>query len=672
MFKKILVANRGEIACRIMRTAERLGIDTVAVYSDADADSLHVRMASEKIHIGSSSVSQSYLQGEKILNAAKITGAEAIHPGYGFLSENADFAEAVEETGLKFIGPSAKIVRSMGAKDNAKKIMEKANVPVLPGYYGTDQSLQCLVKSSNDIGYPVLLKAVLGGGGKGMRVVKNEDDLPDAVEAVKREGESFFGDGQFLVEKYLTKPRHVEVQIFGDSHGNIVHLFERDCSLQRRHQKVIEEAPAPNLSENLRQKIVEVAVAAGKAIKYENAGTIEFLLDVDDKFYFMEMNTRLQVEHPVTEMITGQDLVEWQLLVATGKPLPMAQDKLFINGHAIEARLYAEDPSADFRPAPGKVQHLSFPVISEHVRIDTGIDTGTMVSSFYDPMMAKLIVWDENRETACQRMSAALRALHVVGPIVNRQFLLFLINKHDFRTGDVHTEIIDNLDAAKFTEQNLPEHEDLICASLWVIKARERLAFETAAHLGDPCSPWALSNCWRLNDVSYQEFRFRWREGEANISARPIGDDYDFWHRDDETSIFRVSITEGKNGDIEAVINQRKVCARVIEFDNELTVFSEERMSQFTLVDYVVPEIFENTPDPILTAPMSGKLVSINVREGEKVIAGTTLLIIEAMKMEHAIKAPKNGKVTSIYYQIDDQVLEGSEILVFESLEDSE
>jgi len=416
MFNKILIANRGEIACRVIKTARKMGIATVAVYSDADRDALHVRLADEAIHIGAAPARESYLLADKILAAAKETGAQAVHPGYGFLSENAAFAQACADSGISFVGPPTSAIEAMGSKSAAKNIMEKANVPLVPGYHGDDQNPELLRAASDKMGYPVLLKATAGGGGKGMRQVWAAEEFDEALAAAKRESLSSFGDDTMLVEKYLTKPRHVEVQVFCDTLGNAVYLAERDCSVQRRHQKVIEEAPAPNMSDALRQKMGETAVQAAQAINYAGAGTVEFLLDEDGSYYFMEMNTRLQVEHPVTEMVTGQDLVEWQLKVAYGEALPLRQDEVRVNGHAFEARIYAEDPDNDFLPVTGTLEFLQPPEESAHVRVDTGVCQGDEVSVYYDPMIAKLIVWDESRERALQRLASALKEYRIGGP----------------------------------------------------------------------------------------------------------------------------------------------------------------------------------------------------------------------------------------------------------------
>ena len=443
MFTKILIANRGEIACRIIKTAKKMGILTVAVYSDADAESLHVHMADEAVYLGPSPSRESYLLVDKVIAAAKMTGAQAIHPGYGFLSENAEFCRQCHQENITFIGPPVAAIEAMGSKSAAKNIMEKANVPLVPGYHGDDQSEEILKNSADEMGYPVLLKATAGGGGKGMRQVWNASEFSEGLVAAKREAKSSFGDDRMLVEKYLTQPRHVEIQVFCDNHQQAVYLFERDCSVQRRHQKIIEEAPAFSMSEELRAQMGESAIKSAQAIGYQGAGTVEFLLDVDGSFYFMEMNTRLQVEHPVTEMISGQDLVEWQLRVAAGEKLPKTQAELVLNGHAFEARIYAEDPNNDFLPATGKLEFLQTPIESEHVRIDTGVRQGDEVSVFYDPMIAKLIVWDETREKALQRLAKALSEYRINGVTTNIEFLYNLATCKPFVEADIDTGFIE-------------------------------------------------------------------------------------------------------------------------------------------------------------------------------------------------------------------------------------
>ena len=670
MFRKVLIANRGEIACRIMRTAERLGVATVAVYSDADASAPHVAMAGEAVRLGPAPAAESYLLTDKVLAAAKATGADAIHPGYGFLSENARFAKAVRDAGLIFIGPPTDAIHAMGAKDNAKAIMEKAGVPVVPGYYGEDQSDENLAASAAEIGYPVLLKAAMGGGGKGMRVVTRPEDLAEAAASARREGQSSFGDGRLLVEKYLVKPRHVEVQVFADAHGNTVHLFERDCSLQRRHQKVIEEAPAPGMGEELRQRMGAAAVAAAKAVGYENAGTVEFLLAADESFYFMEMNTRLQVEHPVTEMITGLDLVEWQFRVAAGEPLPLGQDALAINGHAVEARIYAEDPDNGFLPAPGMIRHLAFPEPSANVRIDTGVAAGGEVSSFYDPMIAKLIVWDDTREAALRRMADALDAVEVVGPTVNRAFLKFLVQQPDFAAGDVDTGLIDRLDAAAYADDTAPDDAALAMASLAIVTERARAARATAARRGDPFSPWASSACWRVNDMAHQDLLFRWGEAEATVAVTPVAGGHEIRiERADGDTTLHADGEGTPDGLVTAVVDGEKRRARVVTAGSEITVFMAAKTSRFGLADPALMASADDAEAPVFAAPMPGTVVAVNVKAGDEVKAGTTLIVLEAMKMEHAIKAPVDGRISAVHYGVGDQVEEGRNLIAFEAAE---
>src|SRR4051812_49841964 len=507
MFSKILIANRGEIACRVIRTARLLGIRTVAVYSDADARALHVEMADEAVNIGPAPARESYLRAEAILDAAKRTGAEAIHPGYGFLSENAAFAEACAAAGVVFIGPPASSIRAMGGKSEAKALMEKAGVPLVPGYHGEDQSPELLLSQAKRIGFPVLIKASAGGGGKGMRVVSSAAEFDDQLNGAKREAINAFGDDRVLIERYVTRPRHVEIQVFADTQGNCVYLFERDCSIQRRHQKVVEEAPAPNLDPHTRHRMGEAAVAAAKAIGYVGAGTVEFLLDEDGSFFFMEMNTRLQVEHPVTEYITCQDLVEWQLRVASGEPLPLGQDQLSIHGHAIEVRLYAEDPQKGFLPQTGKLDHLVFPRETFHVRIDTGVRSGDAISIHYDPMIAKLIVWANDRPSAVRRLRTALESTQVVGLGANTEFLLAIASHPAFLAADLDTRFIERHQADLLPEPSPAGDDVLAFAALGVLL--DRGAKARAAVSGDPYSPWAGNDGWRLNDDAHDTLILR-------------------------------------------------------------------------------------------------------------------------------------------------------------------
>ncbi|MDG1292899.1 MAG: acetyl-CoA carboxylase biotin carboxylase subunit, partial [Pseudomonadales bacterium] len=542
-FNKILIANRGEIACRVMRTARRLGIRTVAVYSDVDSEALHVKMADEAIHIGAAPSRESYLDYPRILQAAKDTGAEAIHPGYGFLSENADFCRACKANNIVFIGPTAEAIEAMGSKSAAKTLMQQANVPLVPGYHGDDQSPAVLKQAANDIAYPVLLKAVAGGGGKGMRQVWSEDEFDEALATAKREAMNAFGNDDMLVEKYLTQPRHIEIQVFCDQHNNAVYLFERDCSIQRRHQKIIEEAPAPGMTPALRQQMGEAAIRSAQAINYEGAGTVEFLLDKDGSFYFMEMNTRLQVEHPITEMITGQDLVEWQLNVAAGEALPLQQEQLSINGHAFEARIYAEDPANDFLPASGQLSFLQTPKASQHVRIDTGVRQGDEVSVFYDPMISKLIVWDNDRDKALQRLTKALGEYYISGITTNIDFLHRLANCEPFKKADIDTRFIeknydeifnadvesafqsDDVKGDKETnkeKEKKKKEETYYLAALYCLLEQAQNASADSIHSSDPHSPWHSGDAWRLNQPNNHKLILNIDEQIINISAEQL------------------------------------------------------------------------------------------------------------------------------------------------------
>ena len=500
MFDKILIANRGEIACRIIETAQKMGIRCVALYSDADKNARHVAMADEAFHIGPSPAKDSYLRMDKILAAAKASGAQAIHPGYGFMSENVEFAQACQDQGVVFIGPPVGAIDAMGSKSAAKDIMTDAGVPLVPGYHGDNQDPAFLKQQSAQIGYPQLLKAAYGGGGKGMRVVWNLNEFDTALKATKREAMAGFGNDKMLIERYLTKPRHVEIQVFADSHGNCIYLSERDCSIQRRHQKVIEEAPAPNMPAALKVAMGEAAVAAAKAIDYEGAGTVEFLYDEDGSFYFMEMNTRLQVEHPVTEMITGQDLVAWQLKVANGEVLPLTQEQVTVNGHSLEVRIYAEDPDNEFLPATGQLDYLRQPQPSRHVRVDTGVRQDDEVSSFYDPMIAKLIVWDETRELAIARMLRALDDYRISGLKTNLGFLTNLVAAQPFKDAELDTGFIEKHHDLLFSPANDTCHRALALASLAILLKRQKQAVATTSQTNDPFSPWAGTDGWRLNE----------------------------------------------------------------------------------------------------------------------------------------------------------------------------
>ena len=662
MFKKILIANRGEIACRIIRTCRYMGISTVALYSEADTHSLHVEMADEAVFIGEAAPTQSYLNIETVIQAAQDTGAEAIHPGYGFLSENAKFAKAVKKAGLVFIGPDAKSIEVMGAKSASKALMEKAGVPLVPGYHGDKQDEKTLVAEAEKIGFPLLIKASAGGGGKGMRVVEKKSDFKDGLSAAMREAKSAFGDDHVLLERYLANPRHIEIQVFGDTHGNVVHLFERDCSVQRRHQKIVEEAPAPGLTEDLRRKMGEAAIRAAKAINYVGAGTVEFLLDEDDQFYFMEMNTRLQVEHPVTEEITGEDLVEWQLIVASGGKLPKAQDDLTICGHAIEVRLYAEDPWNGFLPAAGQIGYLRYPFFGE-CRIETAVrenlteSGGDEVSIHYDPMIAKIVTAGADRAEALRNMHEALYATRLTGLKTNLQFLKNVIAHPAFKKADLTTKFVDkHLDRLLKTVQK-PDNITYVVAAMGIVDYRLR----KNAYISDTPSPWDEIGSWRqagndtysidLNDkqISVEMYSDMAAEVMVGDTAFEV-----FVNRsDDEDMSFDI---ECGGHSMNATVIVDKALVEVL-YDGE----------HFSL-DYSNPlAVDELDFDGAgkLTAPMPGKIVSVNVTAGDKVTKGAPLIILEAMKMEHTIFAPADGTIEAVNANPGDQVDEKLELIAF-------
>jgi 3-methylcrotonyl-CoA carboxylase alpha subunit len=621
VIKSLLIANRGEIACRIIRTARRLGIRTVAIYSDADAKALHVRMADEAVHIGPSPARESYLVGEKIIAAAMATKAKAIHPGYGFLSENADFAQAVIDAGFIWVGPKPDSIRAMGLKDAAKTLMANAGVPVTPGYHGEDQSPDVLKMEASAIGYPVLIKAVAGGGGKGMRRVDAAKDFDDALESCKREAASSFGDDRVLIEKYILSPRHIEVQVFGDSKGNVVHLFERDCSLQRRHQKVIEEAPAPGMDDQTREAVCGAAVRAAKAVNYEGAGTIEFIADASeglraDRIWFMEMNTRLQVEHPVTEEITGEDLVEWQLRVASGEKLPKTQDELKITGHAIEARLYAEDPAKGFLPSVGRLELAAFP--EEVVRVETGVEQGDSISPYYDPMIAKLVATGGDRMDAMMNLAAALYGLRVWPVKTNAAFLLACLQDPDFQAGTMTTSLIGNRGDALAAAPELTDNE-------WMVAAMQLFAPTFQTGEDSLADPWASNFGFRLNGP-------------------------------DRSQISLQHGSERRTLDLEECTSASGFS---IALDDGALVYREAQPFLFT-----TPRFGEGGSPGAhggdIVAPMPGKVTSVEVSQGAKVRKGQRLLTMEAMKMEHGLTAPFDGTVAELNAKEGAQVVEGA------------
>ncbi len=666
-FTKILIANRGEIACRVIKTARKMGIRTVAVYSDADRDALHVNMADEAVHIGGAPSRDSYLVFERVIEAAKQTGAQAIHPGYGFLSENAAFCNACKDNNIVFIGPPVGAIEAMGSKSAAKQIMEKADVPLVPGYHGDDQSRDILKKASDDMGYPVLLKAVAGGGGKGMRQVWSEAEFDEALAAAKREAMNGFGNDDMLVEKYLTQPRHVEIQVFCDQNGDGVYLFERDCSVQRRHQKVIEEAPAPGMDQDLRRAMGESAIRAAKAINYEGAGTVEFLLDEDGSFYFMEMNTRLQVEHPVTEMITGQDLVEWQLRIAAGEALPLTQDQLTISGHAFEARIYAEDPENDFLPVTGNLSFLQPPESSDNVRVDTGVRQGDEVSVYYDPMIAKLIVWDEDRDTALQRLTKALSEYRISGMTTNIDFLYNLASSAPFREAQLDTGFIEKHHAVIFHDSQYEVEKDLPLAALYLVLEQEIEANNRANASNDPTSPWHATSAWRLNEAHLHSFSLQFHEQEYVVTVEQLA----------SGAATRYAITvNGKcihaQGNIDgnilhANLDGYQLRATVAEHDGSYSLYTQDSALTFSLAQPDLGDEEAGEGAGGLTAPMNGTMVTLLAEVGTEVKKDDALLVMEAMKMEHTIRAPADGLVKAFYYQPGDLVDGGSELVDFET-----
>ena len=671
MFKKILIANRGEIACRVIRSARKLGIFTVAVYSDVDRDAQHVIMADEAVCIGAAPSRESYLLGERVIEAALRTGAEAIHPGYGFLSENADFCKNCEENGLVFIGPPTGAIEAMGSKSAAKIIMEKAGVPLVPGYHGQDQDPAVLKKSSDDMGYPVLLKAVAGGGGKGMRQVWASEEFEEALITAKREALNSFGDDTMLVEKYLTRSRHVEIQIFCDQHGNAVYLAERDCSVQRRHQKVIEEAPAPGVSDELRRQMGEAATRAAKAISYEGAGTVEFLLEPDGAFYFMEMNTRLQVEHPVTEMITGQDLVEWQLRVADGEELPLGQAQIRVSGHALEARIYAEDPANDFLPVTGTLSLLQPPVESDHVRVDTGVVQGDKVSVYYDPMIAKLIVWDEDRDKALHRLRRALAEYHIDGMTTNIDFLYNLVSCRPFQQAELDTGFIEKHYDKIFRDKEQDISRGLVLTAIYLVLAQKARA-RASVRSSDPWSPWNNTGGWRLNEPHINRFELVSQGKHYPVAIEQLG-------RGDEVR-YLIECGDGKQeakGELEgntlhAEIDGHLLHVLVNEYDGIYSIYTSEFGMHFSLNEVDLGDDSPGEGAAALSAPMNGTIVDLVASEGSIVHKGDTLLVMEAMKMEHTICAPEDGQVVEFFYQTGDLVDGGAELLNFETLADQE
>jgi len=666
MFKKILIANRGEIACRVIKTARSMGIATVAVYSEADANARHVRMADEAVLIGPAAARESYLLGERIIQVAKQTGAEAIHPGYGFLSENEDFAEACAKAGVVFIGPPASAIRAMGLKAASKALMEKAKVPLTPGYHGDNQDPAFLAAQAESIGYPVLIKASAGGGGKGMRRVDAAADFEAALTSCKREARNAFGDDDVLIEKYILNPRHIEIQVFGDTHGNCVYLFERDCSVQRRHQKVLEEAPAPGMTPERRAAMGRAAVEAAKAVGYVGAGTVEFIATQDGQFYFMEMNTRLQVEHPVTEMITGLDLVEWQLRVAAGEPMPLTQEQLEINGHAIEARIYAEDPDRGFLPSTGRLLHLSPPAQTDCIRVDTGVEQGDEITPHYDPMIAKLIVWGADRRQALARMRQALAQYRIVGVSNNVDFLARLVAVPSFAEAQLDTGLIEREQNLLFPPAGAVPSDVWMLAALAELLREQRLAEKKAAQSPAPHSPWQALDGWRLNGRAARRLAFRLGDDvqEVGVEVVPGG------HRLTVGALQVVARGAlGPDSELQAQLGDRRLRAAVVPSGERRQVFFEGRSWSVSLVDTLHVGGEGEEVEGGLRAPMPGKVIALSVAPGTTVEKGAPLLVLEAMKMEHTIHAPHKGVVKVFRFAPGDQVSDGAELLDFEGVE---
>jgi 3-methylcrotonyl-CoA carboxylase alpha subunit len=670
VFTKILIANRGEIACRVAATAHRLGVKSVAVYSEADANAKHVAVCDEAVPIGPAPAKESYLRADKVIEAALATGAQAIHPGYGFLSENEAFAEACAQAGLVFIGPPASAISAMGSKSAAKSLMEKAGVPLVPGYHGDNQDADFLREQADKIGYPVLLKASAGGGGKGMRIVDKRADFKAALESCKREAINSFGDDKVLVEKYLTRPRHIEIQVFADTHGNCVYLFERDCSVQRRHQKVLEEAPAPGMTEERRRAMGDAAVAAAKAVGYVGAGTVEFIANQDGSFYFMEMNTRLQVEHPVTEMITGLDLVEWQLRVASGEALPKRQEELTIRGHALEARVYAENPEKGFLPSIGTLRHMhtpsavnfelgsgALPGTPASVRIDSGIRQGDAISPFYDPMLAKLIVWGRDRDEALAHMAQALSEYQVVGLATNIAFLKRLVESRPFSQADLDTGLIERHQDTLFPPAQPASLQTVALAAASLLTS-ERSAGAAAN------DPWSDTSGWRINGALQRQLDFADESHAYPVSVGYLQDGWTVAHGGASAAMMLVE----RNGThIVLKLDGATVRGTVVRDGDMFHIFNAGTHLALNYNDPLAHAGAAEAEGGRLTAPMPGKIVAVLVDKGKAVEKGAPLLIMEAMKMEHTIAAPANGTVEELLYAVGDQVAEGAQLLAFKA-----
>jgi 3-methylcrotonyl-CoA carboxylase alpha subunit len=672
MFNKILIANRGEIACRVAATAKRMAIKTVAVYSDADANAKHVAACDEAIHIGGSAPKDSYLRWEKIIEAAKATGAQAIHPGYGFLSENEEFAQACQAAGLVFIGPPASAILAMGLKAESKQLMEKAGVPLVPGYHAADQDPALLQREADRIGYPVLIKASAGGGGKGMRAVDKAEDFAAALASCKREAINSFGDDAVLIEKYVQRPRHIEIQVFGDTLGNYVYLFERDCSVQRRHQKVLEEAPAPGMTEAFRKQMGEAAVAAARAVNYVGAGTVEFIVeqkpDGSMTFFFMEMNTRLQVEHPVTEAITGQDLVEWQLRVASGEPLPLQQHELKIQGHAIEARICAENPDNNFLPATGTLHvyglpaHVTFERASHGARVDSGVRQGDTISPFYDSMVAKLIVHGATREEALARLDTALAQTHIVGLATNVQFLRHVTTSASFAQANLDTALIPREAAVLFHQDKVGLPLAAAALVAHTLQAEQALAAQKDAHGWQ--DPWAQRDGWKSHGTQVRSFALEYAGAPHTVLLTSVrGGDLQLAVAGQTQALHWAA----QGAALDITLAGQRATLHVHKNGDVAHVFTAQGATQIIAIDALAHAGDAHGEGGRLTAPMPGKVVSFAVKAGDAVTKGQALAVMEAMKMEHTIAAPADGTVAELLFAPGDQVTEGAELLRLEA-----
>ncbi|MGN6312770.1 MAG: acetyl/propionyl/methylcrotonyl-CoA carboxylase subunit alpha [Rhodanobacteraceae bacterium] len=661
MFDSVLIANRGEIACRVIRTCRKLGIRSVAVYSEADANARHVRMADVAFPIGGPRPAESYLRGDVILEVAKKSGAQAIHPGYGFLSENAVFARACRDAGVAFIGPKPESIEAMGSKAEAKALMEKHAVPLVPGYHGEDQSEKTLLAQARKIGFPLMIKAAAGGGGKGMRIVRSEKEFADALASAQREAQGAFGDTRMILERYIEHPRHIEFQVFGDTHGNVIHLNERECSAQRRYQKVLEETPSPFLDAQRRAAMGKAAVAAAKAVDYIGAGTIEFIVGADGDFHFMEMNTRLQVEHPVTEETLGLDLVEWQLRVASGEPLPLAQEQVQARGHAIEVRLYAEDPEQNFLPGSGWIETLALPESSRHVRIDAGVDQGDSVSIFYDPMIAKLIVWDEDRPRALARLREALAQCEVVGPKSNIAFLERLVRHPVIVKGTIDTGYLDRHLDQFLADDAPPSPAALFVAATAILLHDERAVLENARVSGDPNSPWAIADGWRIGHPGKRIVVLAHRGDRHEIEARGYGGDYSLKHGEAQCSVRHAQVeSKWLSGHFDAEAKRTRIAVG----EHRVRVHLDEGAREtFVRAPAFAFEAGSHEGGDRVIAPMPGRVVLVKAKPGDEVDKDQELLVMEAMKMELTLRAPRAGRLESVHVAPGDFV-EADAVLV--------